>query len=74
MRQIARRLGERVHLFAAVEPTTGASSALLSPEMNTGVMIVFLRQLVREELRWKEHAPNLGWGHGPGGLAHLQRP
>lgn len=47
---------EWVHLFAAVEPRTGASSALLSPEMNTGVMSVFRRQLVREELRPKEHA------------------
>lgn len=47
---------EWVHLFAAVEPRTGASSALLSPEMNTGVMNVFLKQLVREELRRKEHA------------------
>lgn len=47
---------EWVHLFAAVEPKTRASSALLSPEMNTGVMNVFLKQLIREELRQKEHA------------------
>lgn len=47
---------EWVHLFAAVEPTTDASSTLLSPEMNAGVMNVFLKQLVREELTPEEHA------------------
>lgn len=45
---------EWVHLFAAVEPTTGASSALLSPEMNTDVMNIFLKQLVREEIKSDE--------------------
>lgn len=47
---------EWVHLFAAVEPRTGASSALLAPQINTGTMNVFLRQLVDEELKPKEHA------------------
>ncbi|MFO0829786.1 MAG: IS630 family transposase [Phycisphaerales bacterium] len=47
---------EWVHLFAAVEPATGASSALLAPHVNTQTMNVFLRQLAREELKPNEHA------------------
>ena len=46
---------EWMHLFAAVEPRTGASSALLSPTMNTDVMNIFLKQLVHEEIRRDEH-------------------
>lgn len=60
-----------MHLFAAVEPATGASSALLMPYMNTKAMNVFLRQLVDEELKPKEHAivimDRAGW-HRSGDL------
>lgn len=35
---------EWAHLFAAVEPATGASRALIAPELNTGIMNVFLER------------------------------
>lgn len=39
---------EWVYLYAAVEPKTGFSSALLAPEVNTGTFNQFLRILSRE--------------------------
>lgn len=39
---------EWVHLYAAVEPKTGFSSALLAPSVNTGTFNAFLRVLSRE--------------------------
>ncbi len=42
---------EWVHLFAAVEPATGASTALLAPYVDTQTMDVFLRQPVKAELK-----------------------
>lgn len=39
---------EWVYLYAAVEPATGFSSALLAPEVNTGTMSAFLRVLSGE--------------------------
>jgi transposase len=39
---------EWVYLYAAVEPATGFSSALLAPEVNTGTMSAFLGVLSRE--------------------------
>ncbi|MCA9284602.1 MAG: IS630 family transposase [Phycisphaerales bacterium] len=47
---------EWAHLFAAVEPATGASSALIAPSLNTGIMNAFLRQLAKEELGPRDHA------------------
>ena len=46
---------EWVYLYAAVEPATGASVALLAPNANTGTMNVFLGML-SAELAEKEHA------------------
>src|SRR5688500_20156585 len=37
-----------VYLYAAVEPTTGASAALVAPYVNTVTMNAFLRILERE--------------------------
>jgi transposase len=39
---------EWVYLYAAVEPATGFSSALLAPHVNTGTMNAFLRVLSEE--------------------------
>ncbi len=39
---------EWVYLYAAVEPRTGFSSALLAPHVNTGTFNAFLRLLSRE--------------------------
>lgn len=39
---------EWVYLYAAVEPATGFSSALLAPHVNTGTMNAFLRVLSGE--------------------------
>ena len=46
---------EWVYLYAAVEPTTGASVALQAPHVNTGTMNVFLKML-GDELAPLEHA------------------
>jgi hypothetical protein len=46
---------EWVYLYAAVEPTTGESVALLAPNAETGTMNVFLRMLSKE-LKAGEHA------------------
>jgi transposase len=46
---------EWVYLYAAVEPATGASTALLAPHVNTGTMSVFLRML-SEDLGPRDHA------------------
>src|SRR5207253_1121425 len=39
---------EWVYLYAAVEPATGESVALLAPNADTGTMNVFLRMLSKE--------------------------
>ena len=39
---------EWVYLYAAVEPTTGESVALLAPNVNTGTFNVFLKMLAAE--------------------------
>lgn len=39
---------EWVYLYAAVEPTTGHSTALIAPGVNTGTMSVFLEMLARD--------------------------
>lgn len=39
---------ERIYLYAAVEPATGESAALLAPYANTGVMNQFLSILATE--------------------------
>jgi transposase len=39
---------EWVYLYAAVEPATGASVALLAPNVNTGTFNVFLRMLAAD--------------------------
>ena len=39
---------EWVYLYAAVEPATGESVALLAPNVNTGTFNVFLKMLVAE--------------------------
>jgi transposase len=39
---------EWVYLYAAVEPATGFSSALLAPHVNTGTMNAFLKVLAAE--------------------------
>lgn len=44
-----------VYLYAAVEPATGESVALLAPNVNTGTFNVFLRMLARE-VKPDEHA------------------
>lgn len=46
---------EWLHLFAAVEPASGASVALQAPYMNTDTMNVFLKMLAGE-LGPKDHA------------------
>jgi transposase-like protein len=46
---------EWVYLYAAVEPATGESVALLAPNVDAGTFNVFLRMLARE-LRPGEHA------------------
>ena len=46
---------EWVYLYAAVEPATGESVALLAPNVNTGTFHVFLRMLAKE-LKPLEHA------------------
>jgi transposase len=46
---------EWVYLYAAVEPATGASVALLAPNVNTGTMNVFLKML-SADLKEGEHA------------------
>lgn len=46
---------EWVYLYAAVEPATGESVALLAPNADTGTMNVFLRML-SAELKAGEHA------------------
>lgn len=46
---------EWVYLYAAVEPSTGASVALQAPDVNTGTMNVFLKML-SAELAPHEHA------------------
>lgn len=45
---------EWVYLYAAVEPATGESAALVAPRVNTGTMNAFLRILDRER-RDDEH-------------------
>jgi transposase len=58
---------EWVYLYAAVEPATGASVALLAPNADTGTFNVFLQMLSRE-LKDKEHAvlimDGAGWHKG----------
>lgn len=39
---------EWIYLYAAVEPATGASAALLAPNVNTGTFNAFLKILARE--------------------------
>lgn len=46
---------EWVYLYAAVEPSTGASVALQAPNVNTGTMNVFLKML-SAEVKPGEHA------------------
>ena len=46
---------EWVHLYAAVEPATGASVALQAPHVNTGTMSAFPGMLA-EELDEGDHA------------------
>jgi transposase len=46
---------EWVYLYAAVEPATGASVALLAPNVDAGTFSVFLRMLSKE-LKPGEHA------------------
>lgn len=46
---------EWVYLYAAVEPATGESVALLAPNVDTGTMNAFLRML-SAELKSMEHA------------------
>lgn len=46
---------EWIYLYAAVEPKTGASTALLAPHVNTGTMSVFLK-MVSEDLGPCDHA------------------
>jgi len=46
---------EWVYLYAAVEPATGESVALLAPNVDAGTFNVFLRMLA-EELKPGEHA------------------
>lgn len=42
---------EWIYLYAAVEPSTGASAALLAPNANTGTMNAFLKILAAERRR-----------------------
>lgn len=46
---------EWVYLYAAVEPKTGASTALLAPHVNTGTMNVFLK-MASDDLGPDDHA------------------
>lgn len=46
---------EWVYLYAAVEPATGASAALLAPNVNTGTFNAFLK-ILEAELKPDEHA------------------
>jgi transposase len=46
---------EWVYLFAAVEPSTGDSAALLAPYVNTGTFNKFL-EMLSEQLKPDEHA------------------
>ena len=59
---------EWVYLYAAVEPVTGASTALLLPEVNIAAFDVFLRQLAKD-LQPNEHAivflDQAGWHTSP---------
>lgn len=45
---------EWIYLYAAVEPATGESAALLAPNANTGTMNAFLK-ILAEELKPGEH-------------------
>jgi transposase len=45
---------EWVYLYAAVEPKTGFSSALLAPEVNTGTFNQFLR-ILSQEVQREDH-------------------
>ena len=60
---------EWVYLYAAVEPATGESAALLAPNVNTGTMNAFLKILDAERKRGRA----LRADHGPGGLAQEPR-
>jgi hypothetical protein len=42
---------EWIYLYAAVEPASGQSTALLAPHVNVGTMNVFLRMLSREVIQ-----------------------
>ena len=73
---------EWLHLYAAVEPATGHSVALQAPQLNTGVMSVFLGMLSRE-LGPMEHAvlimDQAGWHKAkklvvPGNITILYLP
>ena len=46
---------EWIYLYAAVEPASGESVALLAPNADTGTFNVFL-QMLSKELKEKEHA------------------
>lgn len=46
---------EWVYLYAAVEPSTGSSTALQAPHVNTGTMNVFL-EMLSNELGADDHA------------------
>lgn len=46
---------EWVYLYAAVEPATGASAALIAPNVDTGTFNAFLK-ILWEELKPDEHA------------------
>ncbi len=60
---------ERVYLYAAVEPATGESVALLAPNVNTGTFNVFLSMLAAE-VRPDEHVvlvmDQAGWHRSKG--------
>jgi transposase len=60
---------EWVYLYAAVEPTTGASAALLAPNVNTGTFNVFL-QILAAEIKPGEHVvlimDQAGWHKSKG--------
>lgn len=62
---------EWVYLYAAVEPATGASAALVAPNVNTGTMNAFLR-ILDAERKAGEHfvlvMDQAGW-HKAKGLA-----
>lgn len=61
---------EWVYLYAAIEPATGASAALLAPHVDTGTFNVFLEMLA-DELEGGDHAvlimDQAGW-HKSGGV------